>query len=126
MLRKVLHSKLHQAVCTAALPDYVGSITIDEDLLDAVGMRVNDAVLVANCRNGERFETYIFKGERGSRRVEVNGAAAHFCEPGDKLIILHFCLLDEREAATHRPRVAIIGANNEIVRTLEYESPGAP
>jgi len=125
MLRKVLHSKLHQAVCTAALPDYVGSITIDEDLLDAVGMRVNDAVLVANCRNGERFETYIFKGERGSRKVEVNGAAAHFCEPGDKLIILHFCLLDDSEAATHRPRVAVIGPDNAVVRAFTYDPPGA-
>ena len=85
MLRKVLHSKIHQATVTAARPDYVGSITIDRRLLDATGMRVSDAVTVANCRNGERFETYIFLGEAGSGKIEVNGAAAHLVEPGDKV-----------------------------------------
>ena len=86
MLRNVLHSKIHRATVTAALPNYVGSITIDEDFLDATGMRVNDMVAIANCNNGERFETYIFKGARGSRKIELNGAAALLVKPGDKVI----------------------------------------
>jgi aspartate 1-decarboxylase len=82
MLRKSLHSKLHMARVTAALPDYVGSITIDADLLEQTGMRPNDAVEIANCRNGERFETYIIRAEPGSKRIEINGAAAHLVESG--------------------------------------------
>lgn len=121
MLRKVLHNKIHMATVTAAKPDYVGSITIDEDILKVVGLRVNDAVLVANCRNGARFETYVFLGEPGSGKIEVNGAAAHLVEPGDKVIILHFAQMDEAEYASHSPRVAIIGAGNRVDSTMRYE-----
>lgn len=121
MLRKVLHSKIHMAVVTAARPDYVGSITIDAELLDACGMRVNDAVLVANCRNATRFETYIFRGSPGSRSIEVNGAAAHLVEPGDKVIVLHFALMNDDEYATHRPRVLVMHDNNTIKERIRYE-----
>ncbi|MEM8834826.1 MAG: aspartate 1-decarboxylase [Planctomycetota bacterium] len=121
MLRKVLHSKIHMAVTTMARPDYVGSITIDEDLLRATGMRVNDAVLIANCRNGARFETYIFRGEPGKRQIEVNGAAAHLVEPGDKLIILHWAQMDDAEYAEHRPTVLIMNEDNSIDRVTHYE-----
>ncbi len=127
MLRNVLHSKIHMARVTAARPDYIGSITIDADLLDAVGMRVNDAVHVANCRNGERFITYIFLGGRGSGIIEVNGAAAHMVEPGDKIIIMHYALMSDAEYADHRPKVAIIGENNRIESLMRYEpSTGTP
>jgi len=121
MLRKVLHSKIHMATVTAALPHYVGSITIDERLLEATGMRVSDAVTVANCRTGARFETYIFWGEPGSGKIEVNGAAAHLVEPGDKVIILHFALMTDAEYADHRPKVAIPNEDNSLGRLLRYE-----
>ena len=121
MLRKVLHSKIHMATVTKARPDYVGSITIDADLLETVGLRVNDAVLVANCRNGNRFETYVFKGESGSGKIEINGAAAHLCEEGDKVIVLHWALLTDEQYATHHPKVVIPTEDNRVGRTLAYD-----
>lgn len=121
MLRESLHSKIHRATVTAALPDYIGSITIDADLLDRCGMRVNDKVLVTNCRSGERFETYIFKGARGSGAIEVNGAAARLVEPGDLVIIMHFALMTEREHAAHRPCVLIMGEGNRVREVVHYE-----
>lgn len=122
MLRNVLHSKIHRATVTAALPNYVGSITIDEDFLDATGMRVNDMVAIANCNNGERFETYIFKGARGSRKIELNGAAALLVKPGDKVIIMHYAMMTDEEYASHRPRVLIMGEGNTIEQVIRYES----
>ncbi len=121
MIRKVIYSKLHMATCTDANPDYMGSITIDADLLAESGMRVNDAVLVANCRTGARFETYIFRGEPGSRKIEVNGAAAHRVEPGDRLIILHFAQVDESEYQTHRPKVLLMNEDNLVDEIMYYE-----
>lgn len=121
MLRKVVHSKLHMAVATAANPDYMGSITIDSDLLARSGMRVNDAVLVANCRTGVRFETYIFRGEAGSGKIEVNGAAAQLVEPGDRLIVIHFAQVDDAEYESHRPTVLIMGEDNSVREVLRYE-----
>jgi aspartate 1-decarboxylase len=120
MLRKVLHSKLHMPRVTAALPEYVGSITIDADFLEACGMRVNDAVEIANCRNGERFETYIFRGEPGSQKIEINGAAAHLVEVGDRLIVMHYALLTDEEYRAHRPKVLIFGEGNRVERTMLY------
>lgn len=121
MLRKVLHSKIHMAAVTAALPDYVGSITIDADLLAACGMRVNDAVTIANCRNGERFETYIFRGEPGSGCIEINGAAAHLVEVGDEIIIMHYALMSDEEYASHRPKVLLMGRRNRVAKIVRYE-----
>jgi aspartate 1-decarboxylase len=121
MLRKVLHSKIHMARVTDASPSYAGSITIDADLLERCGMRVSDAVLVANCRNGARFETYIFRGEPGSRTIVVNGAAAHLVEVGDELIIFHFAYMDEEEYKRHRPTVLIMRPDNSVERVLHYE-----
>jgi aspartate 1-decarboxylase len=121
MLRKVLYCKLHQARVTAALPEYVGSVTIDADLLEACGLRVNDAVEVANCRSGERFETYVFRGEPGSKAIEVNGAAARLVEVGDKLIIMHYALMTDEEYRAHRPRVLVMGEGNRVEKSLRYE-----
>ena len=121
MLREVLHSKLHMASVTTARPDYVGSITIDRDLLDAVGMRVNDKVLISNCRNGARLETYIFEGARGSKVIELNGAAAHLVEVTDRVIIMHYALVDDEQYAKHRPKVAILDETNAIVDRVRYE-----
>lgn len=121
MVRKVLHSKVHMCRVTAALPDYVGSVTIDEDILRAIGLRASDAVEVANCRNGARFETYVFRGAPGSRKIEVNGAAAHLVEPGDKLIIMHYALMSDEEYARNHPRVAIMNGDNTIAQIVRYE-----
>ena len=121
MLRKVLHSKIHMALVTKALPDYVGSITIDALLLEKTGLRVNDAVLVANCRNGARFETYVFRGEPGSGAIEINGAAAHLVEPGDRVIVMHFALMDDAEYEAHHPRVLLMHQNNTVADELQYE-----
>lgn len=121
MLRKVLHSKIHMARVTAARPDYVGSITIDANLLEQCGMRVSDAVTVANCRSGGRFETYIFRGEPGSGVIEVNGAAAHLVEPGDRLIIMHYALMDDEEYKRHRPKVLVMREDNTVERLIRYE-----
>jgi aspartate 1-decarboxylase len=119
MLRKVLHSKIHMATVTAARPDYVGSITIDRRLLRAVDLRASDAVEIANTANGERFETYVFLGDDGV--IEVNGAAALLVKPGDKLIIMHYALLDEAEYKDHHPQVALVGEGNALDRTIAYE-----
>ena len=121
MLRSVLHSKIHMAAVTAALSDYHGSITIDGELLDAAGLRASDAVVVANSRTGARFETYIFRAERASRRIEVNGPAAHKVVVGDRLIIMHFALVDEREYAQHRPTVLLMRPDNSIEQIIRYE-----
>ncbi|MBX3357198.1 MAG: aspartate 1-decarboxylase [Phycisphaeraceae bacterium] len=121
MLRKVLHSKLHRAVVTAALPDYVGSITIDPELLAQSGMRPSDAVEIANCRNGERFETYILRGKPGSRSIEINGAAAHLVEVGDPLIVMHYVLLDDAQYAKHSPTVLVMNPDNSVDRVMRYE-----
>ncbi len=120
MLRKVLHSKIHMACVTKALPNYVGSITIDADLLERCSMRVNDAVEIANCRNGERFETYIFRGEPGSGAIEVNGAAAHKVEQGDRLIIMHYALIDDAEYDQLSPKVLLMNEDNTVADTMTY------
>ncbi|MGD9690946.1 MAG: aspartate 1-decarboxylase [Phycisphaerales bacterium] len=121
MLRQVLHSKIHFARVTAAHPRYIGSITIDVNLLAACGMRVNDHVHVANCRNGQRVQTYVFEGEAGSGKIELNGAAAHLFEPGDEVIIMHYALMDDAEYAAHRPTVLIMGDGNRVERVMHYE-----
>ena len=120
MLRAVLHSKIHRAVVTEANTAYVGSITIDPLLLHATGMRASDKVAVANCRNGERFETYILWGREGSGQIVVNGAAAHLVEVGDHVIIMHYALMTDKEYKKHKPKVLIIGPNNSVKDVLTY------
>lgn len=124
MLRQALHAKIHRAVVTGCHPEYMGSITIDPDLLDATGMVVNEKVLVADCENGERFETYIFEGERGSRKIEVNGAAANKTGIGHHVLVLTFCQLTEEELHTHRPKVIICNDDNTIGEMIEYPQAG--
>lgn len=124
MLREVLHSKIHMATVTGAKPDYVGSITIDADLLAACGMRVNDRVLVTNCRNGNRLETYIFRGEPGSGIIELNGAAAHLFEVGDRAIIMHYALMTDAEYESNRPTVLVMNPDNTVREVIHYEPYG--
>ncbi|HPY67104.1 MAG TPA: aspartate 1-decarboxylase [Bacteroidales bacterium] len=105
MLIEVLKSKIHRVTVTAANLNYIGSITIDEDLLDAAGMIENQKVQVLNLNNGERFETYIIRGERGSGDICLNGAAARLALPGDILLIMAYALMDPVEARSYKPVV---------------------
>ena len=120
MVRKVLFAKIHRARVTAAKPDYIGSITIDAKLLDATGIRPNDAVEIANCDTGERFETYVFYGEPGSGVIEINGAAAHLAKEGHTIIIMHYAMMTDAEYASHKPRVAIMRPDNTIAELMNY------
>jgi aspartate 1-decarboxylase len=121
MLREVLYAKIHRAVVTECSPDYMGSITIDPDLLDAVGMRINEKVLVADVDNGSRFETYVFKGRRGSGVIGVNGAAAKLTGVGHVVLIMSFALMTEEEMRTHHPKVVLCTPDNRIGTLLEYD-----
>ncbi len=105
MLIEVLKSKIHRVTVTAANLNYIGSITIDEDLLDAAGMIENQKVQVLNLNNGERFETYIIIGKRGSGEICLNGAAARLVLPGDILLIMAYALMDPEEARSYKPVV---------------------
>ena len=127
MLRQVLFAKIHRAVVTGCNRDYVGSILIDPVLLDATGLVVNEKVLVADCENGARFETYIFRGEHGSGAIEVNGAAANLTEVGNHLLIMSFAAMSPQEMSEHRPRVVVCDEYNGIADVLRYDpAPLAP
>lgn len=102
---EVLKSKIHRVTVTDANLNYVGSITLDEDLMDAANMIVYEKVQVLNINNGTRFETYIIKGERGSGTVCLNGAAARLVQPGDVVLIVSFATMDFEEAKTFQPTV---------------------
>lgn len=112
MYISMLKSKIHRARVTDASPDYVGSITIDRDLLDAAGIRVHEKVLVADVDNGARLETYAIPGERGSGAICLNGAASKLCSVGDIVIIMAFALLDEGEAEGFEPAVVFVDEKN--------------
>ena len=105
MLIEMLKSKIHRVTVTQANLNYIGSITIDEDLLDAAGIREGQRVYIVNNNNGERIDTYTIAGERGSGVVCLNGAAARKAQPGDIVIIMAYALMDEKEAETHKPVV---------------------
>ena len=105
MLVEVLKSKIHRATVTEANLNYIGSITIDEDLMDAAGIIGNEKVHVVNNNNGARFSTYVIKGERGSGVVCLNGAAARRVQPGDTVIIMAYAMMDIEEARIFRPKV---------------------
>ncbi|MFT4070596.1 MAG: aspartate 1-decarboxylase [Dysgonamonadaceae bacterium] len=105
MMIEVIKSKLHNVTVTEANLNYIGSITIDEDLMDAANMIAGEKVQIVNNNNGERLETYIIKGERGSGAICLNGAAARKVQPGDVVIIMSFALLDFEEAKTFKPWV---------------------
>jgi len=118
MLIKVLKAKIHRATITRAEVDYVGSITIDRDLLDASGIQVGQCVLVADMADGARFETYVFEGERGSGTICVNGAAARLVNVGDQVIIMAFAYAEPGEAAQLSPDVVLVDESNHLTRKL--------
>lgn len=111
----LLKSKLHRIRVTESKLDYIGSLTIDEDLMDAVGLFNYEKLLVANVGNGERFETYAIRGPRGSGVCCLNGAAAHKGKTGDLLIVMAWAQVPEEEAKTFVPKVGVIGDGNRIV-----------
>ncbi|NOX98268.1 MAG: aspartate 1-decarboxylase [Verrucomicrobia bacterium] len=117
-MRALLRSKLHLATITEANPDYVGSITIDSSLLEAIDLWPGEKVLVVNQTTGVRLETYVIKGDAGSGAIEINGAAAHLVNPGEKVIIMGF------ELATKPiiPKVILLDADNRIERFLTEEA----
>ena len=122
MLLKLLKAKIHNATVTFTDVNYHGSITIDEDLLSASGLLPNEAVIVADSENGNRFETYVIVGEPGSGTVGINGAAARLSKVGNRVIIMSFAHLTPQEAAEHRSRVVIVDAKNRAVQTVEHAS----
>lgn len=123
MFRMMMNSKLHRATVTEANLNYVGSITIDSDLLDAAGLLPNEKVHIVNNNNGARFETYIIAGERGSGVICVNGAAARLVQQGDIVIIISYVYVTNEEAATHQPTVLLMDEVNGI-KDIIKERPG--
>jgi aspartate 1-decarboxylase len=114
MLIEVLKSKIHRARVTEANLNYIGSITIDEALMEAANILPNEKVAIVNNNNGERFETYVIRGERGSGMVCINGAAARLVQVGDTVIIMAYAQVDFEEAKTFRPAIIFPNSHNQI------------
>ena len=121
MLYTMFHGKIHRAVVTQARLDYMGSITIDEDLLDAAGILPGEKVQIVNNNNGERLETYTIAGERGSGVICLNGAAARKAQVGDVVIIIAYGLMDAKEAKQNEPKVVMVDEHNRIVADIGRE-----
>ncbi|CAL9285120.1 aspartate 1-decarboxylase [Streptomyces sp. SudanB182_2057] len=115
MLRTMFKSKIHRATVTQADLHYVGSVTIDADLLDAADLLPGELVHIVDVTNGARLETYVIEGERGSGVVGINGAAAHLVHPGDLVIIISYAQVTDAEARELRPKVVHVDAGNRIV-----------
>ncbi|MFO8128701.1 MAG: aspartate 1-decarboxylase [Bacteroidales bacterium] len=111
---EVLKSKIHRARVTHADLNYIGSLTIDEDLMDAANLIANEKVHIYNINNGERLNTYVIKGERGSGIISINGAAARKAAIGDLLIIVSYAVMDFEEAKVFEPAVLFPGENNKL------------
>ncbi|MCX7694765.1 MAG: aspartate 1-decarboxylase [Caloramator sp.] len=122
MMLCMLKSKIHRATVTEANLNYVGSITIDEELMDAVGLLENERVQIVNVNNGERFDTYVIKGERGKGDICLNGAAARLVHIGDKVIIMAYAYVDEKEAINLKPKVILVDDKNKILDYLTEEA----
>ncbi len=120
----VLKSKIHRAVVTEAALDYVGSITIDEELMDGAGLVEYEKVQVADVDNGNRLETYVIAGERGSGMICLNGAAARLVSVGDKVIIMSYAEMTPEEFKENPPKVVFVDSNNKVARITHYEKHG--
>lgn len=116
MRRTMMYGKIHRAVVTDANVDYVGSITLDPDLMDGAGILENEQVHVVDVDNGARFVTYVITGDRGSRQVVINGAAAHLVTPGERVIVIAYAEMEDAEARVHRPNVVQLdGVTNALL-----------
>jgi len=124
MKLEMLKGKIHRATVSQAELDYVGSITVDSDLLDAAGILEYEKVQVVDINNGSRFETYTISGERGSGMICLNGAAARCVSENDKIIIMSYALMTPEEASSHRPNVVFVDENNKIMQIAHYEKHG--
>jgi len=120
----MMKSKLHRATVTEANLNYVGSITIDAELMRTADILENERVQVVNINNGARLETYVIAGEPGSGVICLNGAAARLVQPGDKVIIISYAIMDEEKARSYRPIVAILGEHNQIEQLVRGEVHG--
>ena len=115
MIIEMLKGKIHRATVTEADLNYVGSLTLDEDLIDAAGFREYEKTHVLDITNGNRIDTYIIRGERGSGKVCINGAAAHLIHKGDLVIIVSYCQLNELEVQDHTPKIVHVNSENKVV-----------
>jgi aspartate 1-decarboxylase len=125
MLRHFLLGKVHRATVTRADLNYVGSITIDSDLMEAAGFLENERIDIYDVTNGARLSTYVIPGKRGSGEVGINGAAAHLVQRGDLVILASYGYLSAEEAAKHRPRVVHVDAHNRVVALAREERTAA-
>ncbi len=116
MHRWMMKSKIHRATVTQADLHYEGSVTVDQELLDAAEIVPHEMVQIYNINTGDRFETYVIPGEPGSRVICLNGAAARMAQPGDLVIMVTTAWLNEEEVAKHEPKVVLVGEGNEIKR----------
>lgn len=124
MLVKMLKGKIHRAVVRQAELNYVGSITIDPGLMQAAGIYEYEFVQIVDVENGNRFETYTIAGESGSGMICLNGAAARQVQPGDHIIIMCYCQMDDKEVKNHKPKVVFVDENNRINNVSSYEKYG--
>lgn len=124
MRRTMMKSKIHRATVTEANLDYVGSVTIDRDLMDAADLLANEKVQIVDNTNGARLETYVIEGERGSGIIGINGAAAHLVQPGDNVILISYAELEDAEARTWEPTVVFVDGGNRTVDITEVERHG--
>ncbi|MFL6107691.1 MAG: aspartate 1-decarboxylase [Marmoricola sp.] len=115
MLRTMMKSKIHRATVTQADLHYVGSVTVDEDLLDAADLLAGELVHIVDVTNGARLETYTIAGERGSGVIGINGAAAHLVHPGDIVILIAYGQMETAQARSYEPHVVFVDADNKIV-----------
>ena len=124
MTLELLKAKIHRATVVQAELDYVGSITVDSELLEASGILEYEKVQIVDINNGSRFETYTIAGERGSGMICLNGAAARCVSTGDKIIIMSYASMTPEEAKTHKPTVIFVDDDNRISRVTNYEKHG--
>ncbi len=124
MMLEMLKSKIHRATVTQAELNYVGSITIDERLMEAAGIYEYEKVQIADIDNGSRFETYVIAGEKGSGIICLNGAAARMVSTGDKIIIMSYASMTPEEIKENPPRVVFVDENNNISSVTQYEKHG--
>lgn len=121
MYRTMMKSKIHRATVTEANLNYVGSITIDENLMEQADLLENEKVQIVNNNNGARLETYVIPGPRGSGVICLNGAAARLVQPGDTVIIISYAQMSQEEVRTHQPTVVFVDENNRPVETARNE-----
>lgn len=124
MTIQMLKGKIHRAVVVQAELDYVGSITVDPELMDAAGIFEYEKVQIVDVENGNRFETYTIAGERGSGMICLNGAAARMVREKDHIIIMSYCDVTPEEAGEHKPKVVFVDESNHIRKVSNYEKHG--